>query len=302
MRQLFINLIGGFIMDAQKLNEGVLCQLKIGRWDASMRLSKDKFAENLPKDIVRGMQDLVDDRSCLQDLLTVKRLAKRALVQSSLNFPVNGVFWVPKHKIVWLDETLTEKKREYRDLTEELISNMGKIKRRFRRKYPDFYNEENYPSDDELRSKHHFTWQFFQFQLPSKKAGILTASMYKREQEKLKGMAKEMNEMAIAIIGKTLLARIDKLKEQCENDKINAGTLNSLERFLGKWDDIWKDNVDSSKLKTVMRSLRIQMKKTSADGLRSSEDFRNQVAKKMEGIVKQVKAIPDFKVKRKLDV
>jgi hypothetical protein len=89
----------------------------------------------------------------------------------------------------------------------------------------------------------------FQFQLPSKKAGILTASMYKREQEKLKGMAKEMNEMAIAIIGKTLLARIDKLKEQCENDKINAGTLNSLERFLGKWDDIWKDNVDSSKLK-----------------------------------------------------
>lgn len=289
-------------MKAEQINEGVLCQLKIGRWGASVRLSKDKFGKDLPKEIIRGMQDLVDDRSLLQELLTLKREAKRELVNCSIAFPVDNVFWVPKKKIEHLDARFAEIQEQYAEKTEELVGSMNKLKNQFRRKYPKFYSPEKYPSKDQVRAKYYFNWRFFQFQLPDKKGGILTAEMYKREQEKFQAMAKEMNEMAINVIGNTLLKRIEKLQEQCEGDKINAATLNSMERFLGKWDDLWKDNVDSSKLKGVMRTLRIQMKKTSANGLRSDEDFRGQVAKKMEKVAKQIKAIPDFKLKRKLDV
>lgn len=115
-------------------------------------------------------------------------------------------------------------------------------------------------------------------------------------------MAQEMEEMAINVIGNTLLARINRLREQCEGDKINAGTLNSLDKFLWKWDDLWSGTIDNKKMKGIMRTLRIQMKKTSAEGLRNSEDFRTQVADKMTKVADQLKAIPDFKIKRKLDI
>jgi len=289
-------------MKTEQLNEGVLCQLRVGRWGASIRMSKDKFGDDIPTEIVRGMQDLVDDRTILQDLLTLKREAKRELVNSSIAFPVDNVFWVPKHKIEHLDERLREIKEQYIAGTEDLIANMDKLKKQFRRKYKAYYDPENYPDEHQIRAKYYFKWSFFQFQLPDKKAGILTASMYKREQEKFKKMAQEMEEMAINVIGNTLLARINRLREQCEGDKINAGTLNSLDKFLWKWDDLWSGTIDNKKMKGIMRTLRIQMKKTSAEGLRNSEDFRTQVADKMTKVADQLKAIPDFKIKRKLDI
>jgi len=289
-------------MKVEQLNEGVLCQLKVSRWGAYTKLSKDKLGPDVPSEIVRGVQDLVDDRTIIDDLLAVKRATKRELLNSSMPFPVDGVFWVPKHKIEYLDKVFTELKAEYAELTDKLVKKMGSLKRSFKTKYPEYYDETNYPSADSIRAKHDFFWRFFQFQLPDKDAGILTASMYKREREKFQSMANEMEMMAVNIIGSTLLARIEKLKEQCDNDKINAGTINALDKFLGKWDDLWKDNIDGKKMKSIMRSLRIQMKKTSADKLRNSEDFRGEVSKKMEKIAKQIKAVPDFKVKRKLDV
>ena len=108
--------------------------------------------------------------------------------------------------------------------------------------------------------------------------------------------------MAINIIGNALLNRINRLQAQCEGDKINAGTVSSLERFMGKWEDLWKDNVDSEKFQGIMKSLRLQMAKTTADRLKSNEDFRSKAAKKFDSIVKQIKKVPDFKLKRKLDV
>ena len=289
-------------MKPEQLHEGMLCQLKIGRWGASIRLRKDKLGRDLPPEIVRGMQDLVEDKTLLKDQLTIKRTALGLLKRSSMPFPVDGIHWVPKHKIVELDEAFTQLQNEYGAGTDKLIANIGKLKRRFQRKYPKFYNEANYPTPDELRGKYYFYWRFFQFDLPDKEAGILTPDMYKREKAKFDAMAKEMNEMAINVIGNALLKRIERLQAQCEGDKINAGTVSSVERFLEKWEDLWKENVDSEKFNGIMTSLRLQMKKTSADRLKSNEDFRNKAAKKFEKIVKQIKKVPDFQLKRKLDV
>ena len=86
-------------MRTEQLNEGVLCQLNVSRWGAYTKLSADKLGQDVPKDIVRGMQDLIDDRTIIDDLLAVKRAAKRELINSSMPFPVDGLFWVPKEKI-----------------------------------------------------------------------------------------------------------------------------------------------------------------------------------------------------------
>lgn len=289
-------------MKAEQLQEGVLCQLKIGRWGARAKLDESQLGDEIPSEIVRGIQDLVEDKTLIKNLAAIKRQAKNMLKESSMAFPVDNVYWIPKHKIEALDETFRELQTDYANGAEVLAENIGKLKSDFRKKYPKFYSAEKYPSKDQIRAKYYFGWRFFQFQLPDKKAGILTADMYKREQEKFQRMAAEMNEMAVNVIGNTLLARIDKLREQCENDSINAGTIKRLEKFMDKWNDLWKDNIDHTKMQSIMKSLRVQMKRTSADRLRNNDDFREKAAKKMETIAKQIKAIPDFKLKRKLDV
>jgi len=288
-------------MKTEQLQEGMLCQLKIGRWGASKKLQPEQLGD-LPSEIVRGMQSLVEDRTLLKEQNTIRNSARGVLIRNSMPFPVDNVFWVPKHKIEELDNQLREFETQYHAGTNTLSENLTKLKRTFSRKFPDYYDESNYPTKDELRRKYYFHWRFFQLNLPDKKAGILTPAMYKREQKKFEDMAKEMNEMAINVIGNALLNRIDRLKAQCEGDKINAGTVSSLERFLDKWQDLWKDNVDSEKFQGIMKSLRLQMAKTTADRLKSNEDFRNKAGKKFDDIVKQIKKVPDFKLKRKLDV
>jgi hypothetical protein len=289
-------------MKPEQLHEGMLCQLDIGRWGANKRLKKDKFGKDLPTEIIRGVQDLLEDKSLLDDQLSIKRSALGFLRRNSMPFPIDGIFWVPKHKIALLDEEFTKLKEEYEAGTNKIIRNLSKLKKDFERKYPDFYDESNYPSPSQLRKKYRFHWQFFQFDLPDKKAGILSPEMYKREKEKFDAMAKEMNDMTLNIIGNALLKKIERLQAQCEGDKINAGTVSSLERFMRKWEDLWQDNVDSEKFQGIMKSLRIQMARTSADRLKSNEDFRNKAAKKFDQITKQIKKVPDFKLKRKLDV
>lgn len=289
-------------MKAEKFDDGVLCQLKIGRWGAKAKLNDEQIGDELPSEIVRVIQDLVEDKTIVRSLNSIRLQAKKALKESSLRFPIDNVYWIPKHKIENLDAEFTRLQTEYASEANNLAENITKLKDNFRRRYPKFYSAEKYPSADAIRAKHYFHWRFFQFQLPDKKGGLLTADMYKREQEKFQRMAKKMEEMAIDVIGTTLLKRIDKLREQCENDSVNAGTWKSLEKFMEKWNDIWAGNIDSDKMKSIMKQMRMMVSRTSSDKLKSDEDFRNQAAKKMEKIAKQVKAIPNFKLQRKLDI
>jgi hypothetical protein len=89
---------GGIYMDTAKIQEGVLCQLKIGHWSATTRLNSNQLGEEIPKDIVRAMQDLLTDKSLTESLLSIKRKALRILKDNSLDFPVDGVFGCLKTK------------------------------------------------------------------------------------------------------------------------------------------------------------------------------------------------------------
>lgn len=289
-------------MQANQLQEGALCQLKIGRWDASIRMSKDKLGKSVPKEIVRAMQDLVEDKTLLKDLTTVRRATKNLLVNNSLPFPVDGVFWVPKEKIPELDTAFEEAKQEYFRRRDILKRRLPLMKRRFSQKYPKFYNPDVYPKSFELDKKYYFTWNFFHFTIPDEKTEVLSPAMYKREQAKFQSMVKEMEEMTVNLIGNELFKRIKTLQEQCENDNINAGTVNSIERFMDKWRSLWEGHVDNTRLKGIMKSLRVQMARTTAEKLKDSEDFRNKAAAKLEKLVGRIQNVPNLELKRKLDV
>lgn len=290
-------------MKLEQLNEGVLCSLNCGRWSASVRLPKDKIqADNLPKEIVRMMQDVVDDKTLIKDIQTILRKAKRFLQANSIPFPVEGVFFVPKDKIELLDTTFKEMHAEKEARIDTLIKNYIPLKRRFQKAYPEYYDERYYPNKRELRSKFYMKWQFFQFALPDKAAGILSPKMYKREQTKFQNMVKNMEEMTVNLISEQLSQRLDSLAKQCDSGKVNAGTVNAVDRFLSRWDDLWQGHVDNKKMRMIMERLKRQMKKTNADRLKGNEHFRSETADKIGKLMEGLTNVPNFELKRKIDI
>jgi len=289
-------------MTPEQLQEGVLCQLRAGRWDASIRLPKSKLGKELPKEIVRAMQDLIEDKTLLKDLATVRRSAKGLLQRNSLPFPIDGVWWVSKENVNYLDEEFKKFEEMNSKRLEEFLKKYDKMKNDFKSKYPTFYNSKNYPTKDELRKKYYFRWNFFQISIPDKSTKVLSPSVYKRETEKLRGMVKQMEEMTINLVGNMLHKRIKKLSSQCESGKINAGTFNSIELFMKRWDELWRDNVDEKKLKMVMARLKKEMKGASVDRLKGNEEFRENLGSQLETIMKKLHQVPDFTLKRKLDI
>jgi hypothetical protein len=289
-------------MNKEQIENGVFCSLKMGRWDARAPLPTNKLGKNIPTEIIRAKQDTIEDRTLLGDLLTIRRMAKGILKRNSLPFPIDGIFWVPKDKIHYLDEQFSEFKAEYETRITKLCDNIKKMEEAFKSKYPKYYDPNNYPSQKVLRKKFYFYWTFLHFAAPSKKTKVLSPALYKREQEKFTKMIGQMEEMTINLIGNSLLNRIDKLLNQCESGKINKGTIGGIDKFLKQWTTLWKDHIDEAKLKNIMSSLKSQMKNVSAERLKNNEDFRNHVKEKLNTISKKIKKIPDFSLKRKLDI
>lgn len=289
-------------MTPDQLQEGVLCQLKMGRWDASIRLGKDKLGDGIPKEIVRAMQDQIEDRTLLDDLANVRRSAKGLLKRNSLPFPIDSVFWVAKEKIPFLDKEFTKFKEMNDERLEKLCNAYGTMKKSFRKKYPDFYVAHKYPTKDRLRKKFYFYHRFFQISVPDKSTKILSPAIYRRETTKLKDMVREMEEMTVNMVGNLLFKRVEKLSSQCDSGKINGGTVASIERFLERWDDLWHGHVDDKQLKMIMARLKKEMKGTSTERLKNNEDFRLKMGTTLETVMDKIQEIPDFELKRKLDV
>jgi len=124
-------------MKIEKLQEGVLCNLKIGRWNASAKLPKDKLGSEMPKEIIRAMQDLIEDRKFLKDVATIRRMAKGELSRHSLPFPIDGVWFVPKDQIDYLDHQFKQLKSENDKRVKVFIDNYNKLKASMKRKYPE---------------------------------------------------------------------------------------------------------------------------------------------------------------------
>lgn len=291
-------------MNIEALQEGVLCSLKMGRWNASVKIDPSRISEKAPREILRTMQDMISDRTILKALTRVRNQAKYVLTSNTLPFPIDNIWFVPKHKIEYLDTEFKTYQREYRTLTRELVSKYARLKKEFKEKYPEYYAgiESKYPTPAQLKSKFYFSWNFFHFTIPDAESDILPPSVYKREQRKFKNMVKEMEEMSLNLIGNMLFERVKKLEAQCEGDSINAATVHSVENFLEKWNDIWSGHVDQSKMRSIVKSLRHQMKKVTSDRLKNNEELRGNLGRRLGKIVGRIENVPNLTLKRRLDI
>jgi len=104
---------------------------------------------------------------------------------NSAPFPVDSVFWIPKERVIAIDEKLIDIEQRFTVLKNELAKNIGKFQKRYAKKYPAFYDPEKYPSPEEIKAKFNIKWRFFDMTLPTTKKG-LSVKMLRREEEKAK--------------------------------------------------------------------------------------------------------------------
>ena len=205
-------------MKVEQLQEGVLVSLKMGRWNASVKIKAEDLPKHLqdeiPKEIWRTMQDMIKDKTILTEMTSVRNRAKYILQCNTLAFPIDNVWFVPKDKIKYIDDQFTKYQTRYFELRDELIKKYEDLKEDFKNEYPLYFKmiENKYPKQIELIEKFYFTWNFFQFTIPEEDLNILPPSVYEREKQKFKNMVQEMEQMTVNMVGQMLFDRVKKIR------------------------------------------------------------------------------------------
>jgi hypothetical protein len=288
-----------------RLNECVLINFQRGFWTASAKFDKSKLGSKVPKEIIRATQDLLDDKTLIDDILTVQNKAKYFVKNNSLPFPIDSVFRIPQDKIIYVEDELTNYFMPMHQERVEILANaIDKLEKRFKKKYPNEYRPELYPTKKEIRQRFYIRYTPFYFGVPEKGLEVFNSKAYQRQVSKIKGMLDEMEEMTVAVIGNDLLKRIDNLHSKCQDDgdSLHGKSVGSITRFIDKWDDLWRGEVDDKKLTMIVGRLRREMKKVSTDRLKNNDDFRNEISGKLETIMEKLERIPNVELKRKIDL
>lgn len=290
-----------------RLNEGVLCSIQTGFWGASAQYDKNHLGKEVPKAIVRATQDLLEDKTLMDDIRNIQWQAKYLIKNNSLPFPIDGVFFLPKNQIGYINERLEELMEEFDVRVGKFVSTYDRLVDNFKKKYPKQYKNQEvknkYPSKKSLRNKFYLRWTFFSIDTPDSTAGILDPNDYKRAVDKFHGMVDEMEDMAMNIIANDLFKRLENLHNQClDGEKIHGKSIGSVNRFLDKWKDLWKGNVDNRKMTMIVARLRKEMSKVEITRLKDNQNFREEFTGKMGSIMKKLDNIPNVTLKRKLDI
>jgi len=291
------------IQEANVFSEGMLVVRRFHTgWSAATGASDSEMG-NLPVEIIRGVKSLLteDGKERLRNLNSIMNEAKGFISRNSMPHPIPTLDFVPKHKIEFVDEGLRQRQINASACFEELVENYESAKLDYKKRYPDHYQPEKYPTVSRLRAGFVFEWSFRVFTSPSKEMSVLPASLYKEEVAKFKSEVQEMKDMAVDAIGKELLKKVNSLKEQCSSENVATATVNSVHNFLDKFDDLWDGFVAHKELRKMIQELKNYMDGTDAEMLRADDSFRNMVEKKMTKIADQLTVDDGILAERSLD-
>lgn len=296
------NVIGNDDKVPNVLSKGVLVSVSIRCWGASARLDLSEFGSDIPKEIVRGMYDLIEDKSLLKAIEGIRGDVKRFLYRNSIPFPVNGLVFVSRSAITKIDGYCKAKKTEFDELVDEFVGRYSGYVGTFEEKYPNLYEAKKYPSVAMLKGKFSFTWAFRHFTVPDKEISVLSPELYEEEVSKFKAEIREMSDIAISTLGNTFIKKIEKLKEQCRDGHINKATVDGVNKFLEKFSDLWNDVVDHDELKGMIEKCKDYLEGVDADVIKADDNFRHLLGTKIEEITDEYMSSKDTRLTRRLDL
>lgn len=286
-------------------SKGMLISLKTGTYGARKKLTKEQL-KDLPQEIVRGVFDMFDKKfkDYIRAVEKIGSKARGGVKAVSVPFPISGVYFLPTTKIEgvinFLEEVKTEREKAIKEVMEELDEGI----KRFKNRYPDYYAiaRDSYPTKDRLQQRFYMEYQFVKIAPPDKKNSILTADMYRKEMEKFRSSIQEMKDEVISTIYGELTTMTKRLQEQCTDGKPNQRTINNVNKFLKKIDEVYSEFIDREDVKNLVGKIKRQMNGVSADNLRDSESAKKQFKKEIASLAKEIKALPDVPLTRLIEI
>lgn len=286
-------------------NKGMLISLHMGVYAGRRRMDHEQLKE-LPTEIVRGVHDLFDIeyKKLLQEISSFDRHTRHVIWHMCIPFPVDGIYFMPSNKINEAIELLETRKAERNALVENAVENYDSAIKTFSEKYPEYYQRarNKYPTKLAFSSRFYFKYQFLSISAPDEKQAIITPELYKEEMRKFKETIQEMKSDVVSTIYGELLEATSRLKKQCTDGKPSQRTLNTVNEFLKKIDEVYSDFVDRKDLKASIKKIKAQVLGVSAETLRDSDTAREKFRKGISDIVNEIKAIPDIPLKRAIEL
>jgi hypothetical protein len=168
-------------------------------------------------------------------------------------------------------------------------------------KYPEYYNPRHYPPAIELRQKFEFEWRFFQLSIPEN-SGILTPEIYEAEKEKFQKEMEQWRRMILNEVGSALMTRLDSLIQQEQKGTMNAGTMNAVNNFLEKFDNLWDGFVFSEEMRKLVGDLKQYAGTVGRDRIKDNPVMQKDIAAKAKELSAKLESVPDVNLKRAIDI
>jgi hypothetical protein len=295
------------MIDERNIYEkGMLISLSIGAYPGRMKLSKEQL-KDLPTEIVRGVHDIFDNsyKELLQAIEKYDRETRWEVKRRSVPFPIDGVWFVSSSTIGEIIKLLDERREERKKLIDKAADEYENAIAIFADKYPDFHRhalqKRRYISKERFLSRFYFTYQFIKIAAPDKDNKFISPEMYRTEMKKFKDTIEEMKREVLGVIYSALLESATRLKKQCKDGKPNQRTLDTLNTFLSRVDEVYSDFIDRNDVKDAISKIKKQVLGVDAESLRSDESFKKKFGKAITTIVNEIQALPDMPLTRAID-
>lgn len=286
-------------------SNGVLLHCEIRMWGASAKLDSGLLAQlgisdRLLLDQISAVRSVLtkEGNELLGQYRTIKSEVKSWIFRNSLPFPVEGFVFVPKTLIERCDNYLKQRQEEAQMIVDTICPMIKQLEADYAAKFPKLYDASKYPSESSLRNHFAFRWTFRVFAPPSEQMMVLPPNVYKEEVERFKQDINRMRTMTLSAVGNALLDRVKSLSEQCENDAVKTNTVESVKRFLERFDEVFSGFVSNEKLQQLIGSVKEYMDGTDASMLSADDEFRSVVGAKMKEVVSEIKNVPGMQLKR----
>ena len=284
--------------------KGLLINLKMGSYQGRKKLSQEQL-KDLPKEIVRGVHDLFEEefKKLLKEVESHDAETRGKVKDMSVPFPIDGVYFLLSKAVMRATEFLKKRKIERNELIAIAANNYEDAIKKFAEKYPEYYKEARgkYPTKNGFMDKYHFNYQLFTIAKPNENLEFVSSDAYKDEIVKFKNDIETMKKEVIGIIYSELLYKVNQLSKQCADGKPSQRTLNNLDKFFIKIDEVYSDFIDRKDIKETISLIKAQVTGVDAKSLRDSEDFKKEFRGDMAKALESIKNLPDIELTRSLD-
>jgi hypothetical protein len=287
--------------ESEAYTKGCLIILQTRFWGATKKIDDDDLGD-LPPAIVKASKDLLINTGKLEAVRGILGEAKRFIAKYAMDFPLPAVKFIGKNKIELVDAGLRSRKEYAEEAVEDLINSLEYEKAAYKAKYPEMYEESNYPTPAQLRENFKFTWKFRTIAPPGKELGVLSPEIYQQEVLRFRSEMKEFQDSLISLVASEFYTRIDKLKEQCLTGEISGSTLKSIHTVLEKFDDVWSGVISNDTITKMVDEVRLYLDGTDTGMLKADDEFREMVQESLQEVTNLIVNSDDPRIKRKIDI